>query len=118
VKPKEAESSDFVGGNFTTESGRDVTEVLSLIYAAVAELNLQRSENEQLKPTLDMALFGEAGNLDSLALANFIIIIEQKFEGRFGFSVDLTQEDPFSLATGHFQTIRSLATYISSLVPE
>jgi acyl carrier protein len=118
VKPKEAEPSNLVGGDFAPDSGRDVAEVLSLIYAAVAELNLQRSENQQLKPTLDMALFGDAGNLDSLALANFIIIMEQKFEGRFGVRVDLTQEDPFSLATGHFQTVRSLATYISSLVPE
>ena len=84
------------------------------IYAAIAELNLQMPKNRQIQPTPDTALFGEKGQLDSLALANFIVITEQKLEDSFGVQLDLTQDDPFSGQNGHFRTIESLARYISS----
>jgi acyl carrier protein len=84
------------------------------IYAAIAELNLQMPKNKQIQPRPDTALFGEKGQLDSLALANFIVITEQKLEESFGMQLDLTQDDPFSGQNGHFRTIDSLARYISS----
>jgi acyl carrier protein len=84
------------------------------IYAAIAELNLQMPKNRQVQPRPDTALFGEKGQLDSLALANFIVITEQKLEESFGVQLDLTQGDPFSGQNGHFRTIDSLARYISS----
>lgn len=84
------------------------------IYAAIAELNLQMPKNRQIQPRPDTALFGEKGQLDSLALANFIVITEQKLEESFGVRLDLTQDDPFSGQNGHFRTIESLARYISS----
>lgn len=84
------------------------------IYAAIAELNLQMPKNKQIQPRPDTALFGEKGQLDSLALANFIVITEQKLEESFGVQLDLTQDDPFSGQNGHFRTIESLARYISS----
>jgi acyl carrier protein len=118
MKLRGTESSVFPDKNLATERRRDVAEVLNLIYAAVAELNLQRSQKQQLKPSLDTALFGDGGSLDSLALGNFIVITEQRFEERFGFRIDLTENDPFSPATGHFRTIGSLATYISSLAQQ
>ena len=84
------------------------------IYAAIAELNLQMPKNRQIQPRPDTALFGEKGQLDSLALANFIVITEQKLEESFGIQLDLTQDDPFSGQNGYFRTIESLARYISS----
>jgi acyl carrier protein len=86
------------------------------IYTAVAELNLQRPKNKQIQPRPDVALFGEKGQLDSLGLANFIVITEQKLEHSLGIQVDLTQGDPFSGQDGHFKTIESLARYVSSLI--
>jgi acyl carrier protein len=73
--------------------------VLKVIYESVSDLNLQL-----------------ARELDSLGLANFIVITEQKLDDSFGFPIDLTENDPFSPATGHFRTIHSLATYISELI--
>lgn len=84
------------------------------IYAAIAELNLQMPKNRQIQPRPETALFGEKGQLDSLALANFIVITEQKLEESFGVQLDLTQDDPFSGQNGYFRTIESLAQYISS----
>lgn len=91
-------------------------QVLKVIYASVAELNQQLSKEQRIEPTLATVLFGDGGQLDSLGLANFIVITEQKLDESFGFQIDLTADDPFSTATGHFRTIQSLATYISELV--
>jgi acyl carrier protein len=86
------------------------------IYAAITELNLQLPKNKQIRPNPNVILFGEDGQLDSLALANFIVISEQKLEESFGVHLDLTQDDPFSTENGHFRTVDSLARYISTLL--
>jgi acyl carrier protein len=90
-------------------------EVLKVIYESVSELNLQLPEGQRIEKSPAAVLFGAGGKLDSLALANFIVITEQKLDECFGCRVDLTQDDPFSPTTGHFGTIRSLATYVSKL---
>ena len=93
--------------------------ILKVIYESISELNLQLPEGRRIEKSPATILFGAGGKLDSLALANFIVIAEQKLEEYFGCRFDLTQDDPFSPATGHFGTIRSLATYVSELaLPE
>jgi acyl carrier protein len=91
-------------------------EAVKVIYDAIAQLNPQLPKEQQLRPSLDTALFGSDGKLDSLGVANLIVILEQEVEECYGFKVDLTQDDPFSLGSGHFRDISSLATYISGLV--
>jgi len=88
--------------------------ILSAIYAAIGELNLQLPKNRLIQPTPNTRLFGEQGRLDSLALANFIILVEDKLEERLGSRFDLTQDDPFSPENGHFRTVETLALYIAS----
>ena len=90
-------------------------QVLKVIYESVSELNLQLPEGQRIEKSPAAVLFGAGGKLDSLALANFIVITEQKLDESFGCRIDLTQDDPFSPATGHFGTIRSLAAYVSKL---
>ncbi len=90
-------------------------EVLKVIYEGLAELNLQLPAPKRVDPSLGTVLFGAGSKLDSLGLANFIVITEQKLEDHLGFRVDLTQDDPFSPATGHFRTVHSLADYICAL---
>jgi hypothetical protein len=92
--------------------------VVRVIYSALSELNLQLGKREQIEHSLSTVLFGAGGRLDSLALANFIVIAEQKRDESFGFHIDLTQDDPFSTETGHFQTVQSLVGYISRLVSQ
>lgn len=93
-------------------------EAVKVIYAAIAQLNPQLPKEQQLQPSLDTALFGSEGRLDSLGVANLIVIMEQKLEERYGFKVDLTHDDPFSLGSGHFRNISSLAAYIFELVQD
>ena len=89
--------------------------VLRVIYESVSDLNLQLPMEQRIEKSLSTILFGGGGKLDSLGLANFIVITEQKLEERYGFRIDLTEDDPFSPTTGHFRTIDSLATYVSEL---
>jgi len=110
---KENESSVLSENNLPTENHSVNNEVLTVIYRAMAELNVQLSKNQRLEPSLDTALFGESGTLDSMTLANFIVITEQMLEERFGSKIDLTQDDPFSSTTGHFRTVGSLVVYVS-----
>jgi acyl carrier protein len=111
---KLTESSILSESSLSTERSRGTNDILNIIYQAAAELNLQLSEDKRLERSLDTALFGDKGTLDSMALANLIIITEQMLEERFGFRIDLTQDDPFSPTTGHFKTVGSLVSYVSN----
>ena len=93
-----------------------VNRIFAVVCAAISEFNLQRPKAEQVERSLSTALFGAGGKLDSLALANFIVIAEQALEKSFGFQIDLTEDDPFSSETGHFQTVQSLVDYIFGAV--
>jgi acyl carrier protein len=101
-----------------TENASSLDRIVSVIYSAVSELNLQLPRSGRVANSLSTVLFGAGGALDSLALANFIVIVEAKLEEFFGFRFDLTQDDPFSPGTGHFQTLQSLADYISRLAQQ
>jgi acyl carrier protein len=103
--------------NETPKNGSSrLDHVLKVIYESVSDLNLQLAREQRIEPSPATVLFGAGGRLDSLGLANFIVITEQKLDDSFGFPIDLTENDPFSPATGHFRTIHSLATYISELI--
>jgi acyl carrier protein len=87
--------------------------VLSTIYQALADLNFQLQKRRiELHP--ETKLFGPEGELDSMELCNFIIIAEEKLKETFGIAFDLTQDDPFSPQIGHFKTVGSLATYVTT----
>jgi peptidoglycan/xylan/chitin deacetylase (PgdA/CDA1 family) len=90
--------------------------VYNAIYAAITELNLQLPKEKRIQPRPDTVLFGNEGKLDSLWLANFIVMAEQKLDDAFGIQVDLTRDDPFSTENGHFRTVESLARYASAEV--
>lgn len=90
-------------------------EVLQIIYSSISDLNLQLPPTKRIVLSPDTVLFGAGSTLDSLGLANFIVITEQRLEDRFGFRIDLTQDDPFSPNSGHFRSVQSLTTYVCEL---
>jgi acyl carrier protein len=104
--------------NVSPTSSGSLDRVVGVIYSALSELNLQLTKDGRAEQSLRTVLFGAGGRLDSLALANFIVIVEQNLEKFFGFQIDLTEDDPFSSETGHFRTVQSLADYVSRLVQQ
>ena len=89
---------------------------LTAVYQALSELNLQRSRKTQIELSPHTVLVGENGELDSLDMANLILLTEQKARDAFGVEIDLTEHDPFSAENGYFRTVGTLASHISSLV--
>lgn len=104
--------------NISPTTSDSLDRVVSVIYSALSELNLQLPEGKKVEQSLSTVLFGAGGRLDSLALANLIVIAEKKLEESFRFQFDLTRDDPFSSGTEHFQTVQSLVAYISYLVQQ
>lgn len=49
---------------------------VDIIYAAIAQLNPQLAKEQEMEASLDTMLFGSEGKLDSLGLANLIVITE------------------------------------------
>jgi acyl carrier protein len=90
--------------------------VLKAIYESISDLNVQLPQEQRVEKSPQAVLFGAGGKLDSLSLANFIVIAEQKLYDSLGLQINLTEDDPFSPNTGHFRTIESLANYVSDLV--
>jgi acyl carrier protein len=100
------------------KSSKSLDGIVGVIYSALTELNHQLPKRGRVEQSLSTVLFGVGGRLDSLALANFIVILEEKLEMFLGFHIDLTQDDPFSSETGHFRSVQSLAHYISRLAEQ
>src|SRR5580692_2389805 len=78
------------------ETASSLDRVVSVIYSALSELNLQLPKSGRVETSLSAVLFGNERKLDSLALASLIVILETKLETAFGFHFDITQDDPFS----------------------
>ncbi len=96
----------------------DTEKVLQAIYSAVDEINELREKDAQVEKSTDTVLYGPSGNLDSIALVNLVVAIEQNIEEEFGLPIILADEKAMSQRTSPFKTIEALAQYISSLLNE
>lgn len=91
-------------------------EITQLIYEVIDEINEQLTRDRRLTKSSDTILFGKGGNLDSLVLVNIITLTEQKVEDKFGVTITLADERALSQDNSPFQTVKSLADYICSLI--
>lgn len=92
--------------------------VLELIYRAIDDLNVELSEEDQLKKAPDTILFGNSGALDSLGLVNLIIATEQYVDSDLGVAFTLADERAMSQKSSPFRTVGTLADYILMLLKE
>ena len=90
--------------------------VILAIYAAVDEINRQLDPEERLEKSMDTALFGGPGRLDSLGLINFIVEVEERIAGECGVAINLADESVITRMDSPFRSIGALAAYITSLL--
>ena len=90
----------------------------NLIITSVKELNEQLPQEQQLGQSTKTVLFGKDGKLDSLALVNLIVVIEQNIEDEFDVSITIADERAMSQKHSPFRTIGTLADYIDMLLKE
>ena len=87
-----------------------------IVAEAVAELNLQRSAEDQIGKDPHALPFGPGGSLDSLGLVQLIAGVENGVEDASGQRVNLADEALLESAENPLRSIVSLCAYLEQLV--
>lgn len=90
--------------------------ILSIIFAALADLNDELDEPALEHPTPQTRLFGNGGALDSLSLVSLIADVEEKVFEAFGKTVLLADDKAMSQRVSPFRDVETLAAYIEKLL--
>ena len=93
-------------------------EILEIIYEAIKENNMHSKKKIDISYSEKTHLYGEKGSLDSLALVNLIVSIEERVEKKFNKSIVLADEKAFSQKNSPFATIKSLTEYLEKIINE
>lgn len=86
--------------------------IIELLYESIAELNEQRGKDEQLAKSPQTSLLGDGAGLDSLGFVNFVALVEEKCQDRFGKSIMLSDATEKPGVRDPFATVATLAEYI------
>ena len=97
-----------------TEVGK--LKLLEVLYEAMAEVNLELLDEDQLALDPSTALFGEAAALDSMDLVRLVVLYEQKLNELLGMELSLTDDRAMSEENSPFQTVASLVDYVKQLL--
>ena len=90
--------------------------IVQSVMESIDELNWQLPKEGKLEKSIDTALFGTAGNLDSLGLISLVTTVEQKIEEDFGMTVTLLDDIDTLEEENPFETIRTLSDYVASIL--
>lgn len=90
--------------------------IQTLIYRSLQNLADELEKPELQNPTPQTKIYGENGNLDSLALVSFIADVEELIEQEFNQNIILANEKAMSLRNSPFRDVSSLTQYIQSLL--
>ena len=83
----------------------------SLIYAAVDDTNEMIPEDRRINKSYDTILIGKNSPMDSLALINLLVSLEDKVITRFAISLHLYNE--IAKPSGPFATLGTLIMYVT-----
>jgi acyl carrier protein len=84
----------------------------------IDEMNETQPDGQKIGKLPDTNLFGAQGQLDSLGLVNFIVLLEQRIADEFGVAVTLANEKALSRQRSPFLTVHSLTEYIVEQLEE
>lgn len=112
---------DHSGDNGLSDAdsiGAESGEILNAVLGTLRDLNEEWQKDELSAISIDTILFGRGGNLDSLSLVMLIAELEMRISEEFGFDIVIADERAMSQRMSPFRTVRSLVSYIASLVSE
>jgi acyl carrier protein len=92
--------------------------ILELIYRAIDDVNSGRTPEDHLSKTEDAVILGRGSKLDSLGLVNFIVSLEQAINDEMNVELVLADERAMMMESSPFRTVRTLATFIETLMTE
>lgn len=73
---------------------------------------LEEELEESIELSLDSKLFGGEGPLDSMALVNLVVDLEELIADDYGKTIVLADEKAMSRRTSPFSRVRNLIDYI------
>ena len=77
---------------------------------------LKEELEETIELNLESKLFGGGGPLDSMALVNLLVDLEELIEEDYGLSVTLADEKAMSRRTSPFTRVKYLIEYIQEKI--
>ena len=84
-------------------------QIIAMLFESIDELNKQLDRSQSLSRTRETVILGAENELDSVAFLNFVALVEEKLEQRFGKTVVLND-------TNNFATVEVLAGHIENLI--
>ena len=73
---------------------------------------LKEELEESIELSLDSKLFGGGGPLDSMALVNLVVDLEELIEDDYGKTITLADEKAMSRRTSPFSRVQNLIDYV------
>jgi acyl carrier protein len=92
--------------------------MLSLVYAAIDEVNAESADGVRLEKDPGVRLLGGEGGVDSLTFVNLVVAVEEQVQRRFRKLVVLVNEDAMTGGTHPFRTVGTLAGYVGTLLEQ
>ncbi|MFA5865483.1 MAG: hypothetical protein WC975_12460 [Phycisphaerae bacterium] len=90
--------------------------VIILIVGVLKDLNKTIQNPDLENPTPQTDLHGPKGNLDSLALINLVVKLEESIYIEFQKTVVIANETTMDFSTSVFGTVETLADHIERLL--
>jgi len=90
--------------------------IADIILQALADLDDERPADDKIAGTVDTQLFGPEAVLDSLGLVSVIADVEMAVSDLVGHAVSLMDDVALSQENSPFESVRSLADYVMTLV--
>ena len=73
---------------------------------------LKEELEESIELSLESKLFGGGGPLDSMALVNLVVDLEELIEDNYGKTITLADEKAMSRRTSPFSRVQNLIDYV------
>lgn len=92
--------------------------IQNIIMQALKNLADELENPELENPNVQTKIYGNEGNLDSLALVSFITDVEEMIDLEFNTTITLADEKAMSSRNSPFKDVETLAQYIQNLLEE
>ncbi len=92
-------------------------DIQKIIFAAIEMANNLREEDEKITVSVQTALYGQNGELDSMGLVSFLIDVEESLQDS-NIQISLSDERAMSQTKSPFRNVQTLTDYIDLLIRE
>jgi acyl carrier protein len=92
--------------------------ILAAVYRAIDWINEELPTDRKVMKARETQLLGPESVLDSMRLVTLIVTTEREIEETFGVALTLANERALSMEASPFQSVKSLADYVATLMRE